>query len=132
MDASEYKDYIFGMLLIKHLSDTFEEEQEKIVSYNVGKGKSYEQAEELARKDGEHTDTFFIPERARWSRIKNLKHDIGAELNKAAKAIEEANPSIEGVLISIEFNNKNKLPDNKLHDIISHYSKYRLRNSDFD
>lgn len=132
MDASEYKDFIFGMLFIKRLSDAFDEEREKIVSYYMGKGKSSEQAEELARNDDEYTDTFFIPERARWSSIKNLKHNIGAELNKATEAIEKANPSIEGVLVSIDFNNKNRLPDNKLRDIISHYSKYRLRNSDFD
>lgn len=132
MDASDYKDFIFGMLFIKRLSDAFEEEQEKIVSYYMDKGKSREAAEELAQDEDEYTNTFFIPDRARWSSIKNLKHDIGTELNKATEAIEETNPSIEGVLISIDFNNKNRLPDNKLRDIISHYSKYRLRNCDFD
>jgi type I restriction enzyme M protein len=53
-------------------------------------------------------------------------------LNKATQAIEACNPSLEGVLVSIDFNVKKKLPDKKLQDLLSHFSKYRLRNKDFE
>jgi len=36
------------------------------------------------------------------------------------------------VLVSIDFNIKNKLSDKKLRDLLSHYSQHRLRNEDFE
>lgn len=103
-----------------------------MVAYYLGKGKSEAQARELADDEDEYDKTFYIPPVARWGAIKDLKHDIGAELNKATEAIEEHNATLEGVLVSIDFNIKNKLSDKKLRDLLSHFSRYRLRNQDFE
>lgn len=78
MDASEYKDYIFA----------FEDAREAVVQYYLDKGKSDGEARELANDEDEYDKTFYIPPVSRWDAIKDLKHDIGAELNKATEAIK--------------------------------------------
>ena len=131
MDASEFKEYIFSVMFLKRISDTFDEEKEKVIKKFLNKKKTLKQAEELAQNPIEY-DTFFISKKAHWDRIKDVKHNIGEELNKAVEEIEETNPVLEGVLVSVDFNKKDKISDKKLRDLISHFGKYRLRNSDFE
>ena len=131
MDASEFKDYIFATMFLKRISDSFDEEQEKVIAKFIKKGKNEKEAKKLSN-DPDQYDSFFIPKKAHWNHLKDLKHNVGEELNKAIAGIEEENDELEGVLVSIDFNKKDKLPDNKLRDLISHFSKYRLRNSDFE
>ena len=131
MDASEFKDYIFATMFLKRISDSFDEEQEKVIAKFIKKGRNEKEAKKLSN-DPDQYDSFFITKKAHWNHLKDLKHNVGEELNKAIAGIEEENDELEGVLVSIDFNKKDKLPDKKLRDLISHFSKHRLRNGDFE
>lgn len=139
MDASTYKDFIFGMLFLKRSSDVFLAARDTLIRSKVDAGMTEADAETRYSENPDYYDEFFVPQQSRWPHIQERLNDAsvpyGSVLDQALVGLGQANNALEHVLDHIHFmrmqSNKRVVSDDACKDLVRHFSRYRLRSEDF-
>ena len=121
-----FKDYITPLLYFKRISDVWDEERDRALEESGGD-------EEYALFPEQHR--FVIPEGCHWADIRKRTENLGAAIVGAMRQIELANPNTLYGVLSIfgtaNWTDKSILSDGRITDLLNHFSKRRLGNSDY-
>ena len=125
LDPPEYRPLIMTLLYIKRLSDTFEEKIDHLI-------KVEKRSEKEAYQKFRHTGAF-VPEAARWKKVRKMQSGMGSKINKVCRAIEQENsPKLDDVLTNTKFDNRQKFPDDSMELLVSHFDTKNLGNNNLE
>jgi type I restriction enzyme M protein len=118
IDAADFKQYIFPLLFFKRVSDLWDEEYQTALDESDG---------DLTFAQFAENHRFQIPEECHWDDVRKRTVDVGAFLQKALNGIEKANfEMLHDVFGDAQWTNKRRMSDEKMLDLIEHFSKMKL------
>src|SRR3990172_933161 len=118
IDAADFKQYIFPLLFFKRISDVWDEEYQ-IALEESGNDLDYAGFRENHR--------FQIPKNCHWEDVRKKTVNVGEALQKAINGIAKANfDMLHDVFGDAQWTNKRRMSDEKMLDLIEHFSKMKL------
>ena len=121
VDPANLRDFVFPLLFLKRLSDTWDEEQDKAIA-EFGKNVDEETAADFHK--------FRIPKGCHWSDLRRVAENHGVELLKMMQRIEEANPErLTQIFGNSPWADHNRMPPERLERLIEHFNARDLRPS---
>ena len=118
IDAADFKQYIFPLLFFKRVSDLYDEEFQLALEESDG---------DLDYASFAENHRFQIPKGCHWEDVRKKTVNVGESLVKAFNGIEKANfELLHDVFGDAQWTNKRRMSDEKLLDLIEHFSKMNL------
>ena len=118
IDAADFKQYIFPLLFFKRISDVWDEEYQTAL---------IESNNDLDYAEFRENHRFQIPKGCHWEDVRKKTIDVGAALQAAINGIENANfEMLHDVFGDAQWTNKRRMSDEKMLDLIEHFSKMNL------
>jgi type I restriction enzyme M protein len=112
------RDFVFPLLFLKRLSDTWDEEQSAAIQ-KFGKDIDEETAADF--------HTFQIPKGCHWSDLRRAAENHGVLVQSIMQRIEEANPNrLAQIFGNAPWADHNKMPPERLEKLISHFGQLDL------
>ena len=141
IDSQDFKNYILTMMFFKRLADQWEyEAEEAIQKVSAGGTKLTEAVRDSVRNDPDF-HRIKIPTGCFWPDVANTPtHQLGQRLNEIMGEVGVANPQLDAVFRSVDWNatvndngvQKPRIGNDVLHDLVQEFSKYNLSNSNVD
>lgn len=118
IDAADFKAYIFPLLFLKRISDTWHWEHSRALELFDGD-------EDLAGLPDNYR--FVVPDGCRWESVLALHENVGAGVQLVFDRLQEANPeTLAGVFGTAQWANKAVLPEGRLTAVIDVFTSLKL------
>ncbi len=128
MDASQYKDFVLGLVFLKYVSDAFTERRDQIRAELLADEMPADRIEQFLDDKDEYTGhgVFWVPEGARWDSlaVQAKSAGIGELIDNAMDAIMKSNASLTGVLPKIF--NRDNVDQRRLGELVDLISDARF------
>ena len=122
VDPANLRDFVFPLLFLKRLSDTWDEEQAQAVEA-FGADVDDDVAADF--------HTFVIPDGCHWADVRRAAENHGVILQQVMQKIEEANPTrLAQIFGNAAWADTNRMPAERLERLIDHFSQRDLRPSE--
>lgn len=113
VDPANLRDYVFPLLFLKRLSDTWDEEQEKAIKqFGI----------DIDKETSADFHAFQIPDGCHWADLRRATENHGVLIQNMMQKIEEANPNqLAQIFGNAPWADHNKMPPERLEKLVQHF-----------
>ena len=116
VDPGNFRDFIFPLLFLKRLSDTWDDEHAKAVET---------WGDQLTDEIARDFHKFDIPKGCHWEDLRRAAENHGVLIQEITQKIEQANPErLAGIFGSTPWADANRMPPERLVRLIDHFNRY--------